>query len=92
MSIRPSPQLVSQTPVTFVMSDGVARDFTEGPLSQTGGPLDVAIEGKGFFQVTTAAGPRYTRDAPELLAEAKAVFPESIVARYGLTLEVPFVE
>ena len=51
-----------QTPVTFVMSDGVARDFTEGPLSQTGGPLDVAIEGKGFFQVTTAAGPRYSRD------------------------------
>jgi flagellar basal-body rod protein FlgF len=50
------------TPVTFAMSNGVARDFTEGPLTQTGGPLDVAIEGRGFFQVTTAGGPRYTRD------------------------------
>ena len=50
------------TPVTFTMSNGVARDFTEGPLTQTGGPLDVAIEGRGFFQVSTANGPRYTRD------------------------------
>ncbi|HEX3405743.1 MAG TPA: flagellar hook-basal body complex protein, partial [Caulobacteraceae bacterium] len=41
---------------------GVARDYTQGPLTQTGSPLDVAIDGKGFFQVTTSAGPRYTRD------------------------------
>jgi flagellar basal-body rod protein FlgF len=50
------------TPVTFTMADAVARDFSEGPLIQTGAPLDLAIEGKGFFQVSTANGPRYTRD------------------------------
>ncbi|MBV9994762.1 MAG: flagellar basal-body rod protein FlgF [Caulobacteraceae bacterium] len=50
------------TPVTFVADGGVARDFSQGPLSQTGGAFDVAIDGKGFFQVSTAAGPRYTRD------------------------------
>ena len=49
-------------PVTFVTTDGVARDYSQGALSQTGGPLDVAIDGKGFFQVSTASGPRYTRD------------------------------
>ena len=50
------------TPVVFVAANGVARDYTQGSLTQTGAPLDIAIDGKGFFQVSTAAGPRYTRD------------------------------
>jgi len=53
---------IASTPVTFVASNGVARDYSQGPLTQTGSPLDVAIDGKGFFQVSTASGPRYTRD------------------------------
>jgi flagellar basal-body rod protein FlgF len=50
------------TAVNFVAGVGVARDFTEGSLTQTGAPLDVAIDGRGFFQINTPAGPRYTRD------------------------------
>jgi flagellar basal-body rod protein FlgF len=50
------------TAVNFVAGVAVARDFTEGSLTQTGAPLDVAIEGRGFFQINTASGPRYTRD------------------------------
>jgi ribonuclease Z len=38
----------------------------------------------------THISPRYTRDAPELLAEAQAVFPATVVARDGLSLEVPY--
>ena len=49
-------------PVNFVVDDGVARDFRQGPLRQTGGPLDLAIDGQGFFKISTAAGERYTRD------------------------------
>ncbi|HUZ12681.1 MAG TPA: flagellar basal-body rod protein FlgF [Caulobacteraceae bacterium] len=49
-------------PVIFVASDGVARDFTQGPLTQTGAPLDLAISGQGFFEISTSSGPRYTRD------------------------------
>jgi flagellar basal-body rod protein FlgF len=53
---------VAPTAVNFVAGVGVARDFTEGSLTQTGAPLDVAIEGRGFFQINTPSGPRYTRD------------------------------
>ena len=33
---------------------------------------------------------RYSREAPELLAEAQSVFPETVIARDGMKLEVPF--
>lgn len=36
--------------------------FSEGSFQQTGNPLDVAIEGDGFFKVQTPGGPAYTRD------------------------------
>ena len=49
-------------PVKFVGADGVARDFGQGALRRTDAPLDVAIEGPGFFKVTAKGGERYTRD------------------------------
>lgn len=37
-------------------------DFTNGSLKYTGQPLDVAIEGSGFFVIKIADGKGYTRD------------------------------
>jgi flagellar basal-body rod protein FlgF len=37
------------------------RDFSQGPIQQTGNPLDLAISGDGFFVVNTDRGERYTR-------------------------------
>jgi flagellar basal-body rod protein FlgF len=37
-------------------------DFTQGALQTTGQPLDMAIQGDGFFKVRTPDGDRYTRD------------------------------
>ncbi|MDA8138545.1 MAG: flagellar basal-body rod protein FlgF [Desulfobacteraceae bacterium] len=36
-------------------------DFSPGPLAKTGNALDVAIVGKGFFEVQAPDGLRYTR-------------------------------
>lgn len=36
-------------------------DHRLGTLTQTGNPLDVAVDGEGFFEVATDAGPAYTR-------------------------------
>ena len=41
---------------------GVAPDFTQGPLENTGHPLDLALDGPGFFVVEDAGGRSYTRD------------------------------
>jgi flagellar basal body rod protein FlgG len=36
-------------------------DFRPGTMTNTGRDLDLAIEGKGFFEIQTPAGLRYTR-------------------------------
>jgi flagellar basal body rod protein FlgG len=41
---------------------GLKLDTSDGALAPTGRPLDVAIDGPGFFVVETANGPRYTRN------------------------------
>jgi len=48
--------------LAFVQDFGVLHNTAEGPLEQTGNPLDIAIHGPGYFQVDTPGGPRYTRD------------------------------
>ena len=58
----PARTLGAPNPVKFVVGDGVARDFGQGALRRTGAPFDMAVEGDGFFAVTTADGERYTRD------------------------------
>jgi flagellar basal-body rod protein FlgF len=59
---EPAFTLQGPRPVKFVGEDGVARDFGQGGLRRTDAPLDLGIEGQGFFQVTTPDGPRFTRD------------------------------
>ena len=44
-----------------VTRGGDRTDFRPGTLTSTGRDLDVAIEGKGFFEIQTPAGLRYTR-------------------------------
>lgn len=45
----------------FSAVDGFSHDYAPGPITSTGRPLDVAIQGEGFFAVGTDQGERYTR-------------------------------
>lgn len=48
---------------TGVRPVATERIFTQGTLQQTGNPLDVAIQGRGFFQIQMPNGTTaYTRD------------------------------
>ena len=46
----------------FGVLGGNQLDLGQGALAHTGNPLDVAIEGGGFFKIQTQQGIRYTRD------------------------------
>ena len=41
--------------------EGTRLDLSAGNVQMTGNPLDLAVEGDGFFAVQTARGTRYTR-------------------------------
>jgi flagellar basal-body rod protein FlgF/flagellar basal-body rod protein FlgG len=46
----------------FGLLGGDHLNMDQGALQQTGNPLDLAIEGSGFFEIQAANGLRYTRD------------------------------
>jgi len=48
--------------VSYVRDRGVWHDMNAGQVQHTGNPLDVAIDGDGFFTVQTPRGQRYTRN------------------------------
>ncbi len=63
----------AQSQVNGVVNDfgvlgGNQVDLSQGPLVHTGNPLDVALQGSGFFAIRTSVGDRYTRDGAFLRA------------------------
>jgi flagellar basal-body rod protein FlgF len=58
--LQPGP--VKGQSISYVRDAGVVRDERSGDLASTGNPLDVGIDGNGYFQVNTIDGPRYTRN------------------------------
>jgi flagellar basal-body rod protein FlgF len=58
----PEASQVGQTVNDFGILGGNALDMGQGQIANTGNPLDLAIQGVGFFAIKTAHGVRYTRD------------------------------
>ena len=53
---------LGRTVNNYGLLGGDRLSSAQGALQSTGNPLDLAIEGEGFFQVQTSNGIRYTRD------------------------------
>ncbi len=54
-----NPAEVSADPV--LQKENIYIDYSTGPTTQSGNTLDLALEGDGFFAVTTPQGTAYTR-------------------------------
>ena len=50
------------SPLAFVQDIATVRDLRQGPLTQTGNPLDLALEGKGYSAIQSPLGVRYARN------------------------------
>lgn len=57
-----SPALMRLAPLSMVADQAVVRDPSQGSLSRTGNPLDIALQGEGYLVVSSNGGPRYTRN------------------------------
>ena len=76
----------------FGLLGGDRLNLAQGPLQQTGNPLDLAIEGQGFFQIQTAGGLRYTRDGSFHRSQAGLLVTargEPVLSSAGRPVPVP---
>ena len=61
---------VQDKPASFVTTGAEYVSRAQGPTTKTDNPLDVAIQGEGFFAVKTPAGTAFTRDGRMKLTES----------------------
>lgn len=71
-----------------VRTGGVYRIAEQGPMLNTGNPYDVAIEGRGYFQVTMPGGETaYTRDGAFALSDqGELVTQDGYPVEPGITI------
>ena len=76
----------------FGVLGGSTADFGQGPLTTTGNPLDLGLNGSGFFAIQTAHGVRYTRDGAFTRAtsgELQTGAGEAVLDQAGKPIEMP---
>ncbi|MFN0186330.1 MAG: flagellar basal-body rod protein FlgG [Aquabacterium sp.] len=71
-----------------VKTTGVARNFSQGAIQETGNGFDVAVMGNGFFQVQLPdGGTAYTRDGSfKLNAQGQLVTNQGYTVLPGITV------
>lgn len=71
-----------------VRTGGVYRILEQGALTQTSNPLDIAIQGRGYFQVTLPSGDTaYTRDGSfQVSDQGELVTQDGYTVQPGITI------
>lgn len=59
--LRGEQQIQQAKGLNYSRIKEVSSDFSPGPMRETANPLDMAINGEGFFKIQGPTGPRYTR-------------------------------
>ena len=83
---------LGRTVNNFGLLGGDRLSMDQGALQLTGNPLDLAIQGAGFFQIQTPNGLRYTRDGGFHRAqngELVTAAGEPVLSSAGKTIAVP---
>ena len=83
----------TQSPSGMSIGTGVQvvsteKDYSQGSLTQTGNPLDIAIQGQGFFQIQMPDGTTaYTRDGTfQTNAQGQLVTSSGYLVQPGITI------
>ena len=79
-------------PLSFVQDKGMMRDLRDGPLTNTGNPLDLALTGDGYFMVDTENGERYTRSGRfQLDADGQIInqLGQRVLSTAGQPISIP---
>jgi len=81
----PSPYQYASTPTSPPL------DMSQGPLRNTGNPLDVAVVGSGFIRVQTPNGEAYTRNGQLQLTPEGTLLAagQPVVSDNGGTITLP---
>lgn len=85
------PTVLNLATNNFGVLEGTHLDLTAGNLQHTGNPLDLGIEGAGFFAIQTAGGTRYTRNGSFRVAssgELQTAAGDPVVGNQGV-IRVP---
>jgi flagellar basal-body rod protein FlgF len=83
---------LGETVNNYGLLGGDRLSMAQGSLEQTGNPLDLAIEGLGFFMVQTPNGVRYTRDGSFHRAQNGQLVTgagEPVLTATGQTIPLP---
>jgi len=83
---------LGRTVNNFGLLGGDRLNLGQGQLQTTGNPLDLAIEGQGFFPIQTSNGIRYTRDGAfhrTPAGQLTTAAGEPVLSATGQTISIP---